>query len=434
MSAQLATYHGIKVGVGFSWQLRDAPVGLQRIKFGARGQGYVSFNNQTADINAASLLGRVPLSWIVGQLIKDQQGISAVVLLLDDGRHFGVHIEQGIPLVEPEHLFDDSQSAMEWAIQSKRSSFADAIYVAADFLDLARTVDTGVSPQVLPEFGTLDEEILEAAPQVQPYRIITNKSIGVAGFAVGAMAAGIMAFPFAVEMFGGKPDAQDDITFVPTVDLAVDMNDFAQNCVNALRDEWPGVPGWKVAKFGCALPGAPRPIGDMNAAVAWKEYERVELFAAIPASGITSARMASYMFQQWPFEERVIEGQILAARPIDMSWQVFAMSDVALPEFRTRVENAFASVLAADLPQTLFVQSDPAQPPAPTFATVTLDTSMLDAFERSLFMASTDVLAIAEDTRGKTTITLDDRRGRLTINEADMAQYISAPEETPDEY
>lgn len=433
MSAQLATYHGIKVGVGFSWQLRDAPAGLQRIKFGARGQGYVTFNNQTADINAVTLLGRVPLSWIVGQLIKEQQGISAVVLVLDDGRHFGVHIEQGVPLVEPEHLFDDSQSAMEWAIQSKRSSFADVIFVAADFLDLARTVDTGVSPHVLPEFGTLDEEILAAAPQVQPYRIITNKSIGIAGLAVGVVAAGIMALPFAVEAFWSKPDAQEVTEFIPTVDLAVDMDDFAQTCVNALGDEWPGVPGWKVARAGCALPGAPRPIGDMNAAVAWKEYERAALFAAIPASGITSARMASYMFQQWPFEKRVIEGQILAARPIDLSWQVFAMSDVALPEFRTRVENAFASVLAADLPQNLSVQSDPAQAPVPTFATVTLDASMLDAFERSLFMASTDVLAIAEGTDGKTTITLDDRRGRLTINEADMAQYISVTEETSNE-
>lgn len=432
MVAQLSTYQDLEVGVGFSWQLRDAPTGLQSVKFGAQGQGFVSFNDRTAELTAVSLLGKPPLSWIVGQLIKDQQGISAVVLMLDDGSHFGVHIEHGIPLVEPEHLFDDSQSAIEWAVQSKRSSFADAIFVPADFLDLARTVDTGVSPEALPDLGTLDEDTFAAAPQGQSYRIISGKSVGAAGCAVGVMAAGIWLYPFVSEAYFSKPVEQEVTVVSATIDLAVDMNDFAQTCTNALRAEWPGVPGWTVARTGCSLPGVPRPIGDINTAVAWKEYARQQQFSAIPSSGITSARMASYMFQQWPFEERVIEGQILAARPIDLSWQIFEPSETVLPEFRTRVENAFVSVLAEDLPQTLSMESNAFQRPQ-TSGTVKLKTSMLDAFERSLFMPETDVLAISEDAEG-TTITLDDRRSRLTIKEAEMAQYISDTEETFDEY
>lgn len=428
MSGQVATYLGQKVTVGLHWRLADAPTGSRLYKFGDAGLGFVSLGSQLAETTSADATGTMALSWLAGQLIKDQDGIAAVVLPLEDGRHLGVHIEHGLPLVEAERLFGDAQTAVEWAIQSKRSSFADTIFVASDFVEIARAVDAGVAPQILPEFDTLAEEVLAAAPKVEPYKVIGTRQLALGGVGLASVAALLIFLPAVIGYFTDSSSEMDLPPVIPTVDLAIDMPSFAQSCVIALRGEWPGVPGWQVARTGCALPGAPRPFGDMNEAVAWKEYTRKPSYQQIPASGITSARMAAYMFQEWPFEEQVIEGQILAARSIELEYSVFEPVGTAVPDFRTRLENAFVSVLSEHLPKTLSPAADPAQPTLPTYATLSLNTSMADAFEKALFMPATDVLAIEEN--GETTkITLDDRRARLTVDEVKLADYVTLEEE-----
>ncbi|WP_438988043.1 hypothetical protein, partial [Marivivens donghaensis] len=286
MSGQVATYLGQEVTVGLHWRLADAPTGSRLYKFGEAGLGFVSLGSQLAQTTGATAIGRSPLSWLAGQLIKDQDGIAAVVLPLDDGRHLGVHIEHGLPLVEAERLFADAQTALEWATQSKRSSFADTIFVPSDFVEIARAVDAGAAPQFLPEFATLGEDVFAAAPKVQPFKVVSQNQLAIGGVGLAGIAALLISAPALIGYFSTKSDFSDLPPVIPTVDLAIDMPSFAHSCVIALRGEWPGVPGWEVARTGCALPGAPRPFGDINEAVAWKEYTRKVEYQKIPSSGI----------------------------------------------------------------------------------------------------------------------------------------------------
>lgn len=380
MEPRLSSVGGQPVAVGLTWEIGEHPHLTKTLRFGAAGQGFACYSGSIAEAQNADLIGNIPLAALVGMLLADEREVIAAVMPLDDGGFWSAQFKDGSVLIDSEELFDDIQSALEWAAQAKRSNAVAQIYLPDGFVKTAHVTDTGLDPQVLPSLSSLSQERLDNAPVFVAYRVLTPMAALKAGAVVVGFTLGGLSLNALVDALSAQSDVPRVTETVVLEQFAVDGSSFAAACVAALGEEWPGVPGWEIASVGCALPNSVRPIGDPETAVVWKEFQRGERYAAILDSEVTSARMAEFMLRDWPHLKEIEEGRIVVGHGLETDWVPF-VAPGEMVSFGTQIENAFISVLE-DSTQPQVISSGQGQVVTPTVNThqVTLNTSLEAAF------------------------------------------------------
>lgn len=434
MQARLISFEGQSAVAGLTWGAGGDFGSASRLRFGKRGQGFVTWARRRAETDQADCLGQVPLAYLIGQLITGAEGVSIALLELSDGSYWAGEFKGGIIVLEGEHIFVDAQSGLEWAAARKASQLADALFVQSSFVGQARATDAGLEPQELAPLPKVDS--LPEAPRVVGFRVVSRKAQLIGGAAIVGLVITVLGVGQLFEYLSA-PKASE-LERPPEVKLqgwAVDNAAFAQACRAALDQDWPGVPGWELTAFGCALPGVPRPVGAVADGIAWREYGRGAAFAAIPGSGVTSARMAALMYSDWPHVVQIVEGRILAGIPVSVSWgKIEDAGEGDAPALLPRLENAFVGIMSRDLtlkaPPTAPASSQPkaaAEPEkkAEAVIEVQVQVGLEEALARALKIPEIDVLSVNERA-GLSNLVVAPRKARLQRPEGSDANETSA--------
>lgn len=417
MDMQLVNTHGLTALAGLNWERGAKPSFFQAFRFGRRPIGYVQFSGRIAEAALTSdASDAFPLAWMLGRSVADATGVVAAVLAVKidgDTAYYGAQFKDGVVVLHSEALFETAQLVVEWAVQLKRSDLIEDLYVEADFIDIARAVDTGLAPK---DLSDIDLDAQDSAPKLTPFFMVTPTRLGI----LAAVVAVLFLAPKGVELLVNAGSSKQTVEVTSPVKedgFAVDQAAFAAACISGLDQEWPGVPGWEVKSFGCVVPGAARPIGDTVGAAVWREYGRGDVFAAIPGSGVPSARMAAMLYETWPHPKSIIEGQILTAVEIPTSWALFdpAVSGQAAQPV-TAIEDAFVGLIDGSVIRTQVEGAN-------AVYALTVKTDLTEALGRAQMIDGLDVVSVSQ-TGSKSLLTFEDRHARLFLPEGQVPREI----------
>lgn len=348
MSGRIVQIDGCDVAVGLDWHRAGVSFVKLPFAFSAAGQGRVELMEWRASTDDLSFLTVPPLIQFIAPHIEEGDHYASVVVGFNDGTAWRAHFKGARAIMDTERLFESHNVALQDTITANLSLHRE-IYVYGLSRDLCDGLDVRQIKAPLISMVALGQAVA-----ITPVRSISRRAL-LWSAALVVIAIGTLQYlPSLIE----ERSVTTAVTSEPEVvhtEWYLTPENLLKGCLSAHAQEWPRALGWNTNARGCDAPQSGSE--DIYAWQIQHPLTNAQTGNAEPAR-ILRARMASFMYQTWPFEKSISETTARASRRIEVDWieaaehdqmptreAVVTLDGATRAAFSTALEDAFAGVL-----------------------------------------------------------------------------------------